>query len=218
MDEPCIPAKPGTKSLIMKNWISHPTQLAGENIDLLPLDKDHYAELQALAADKRIWEFYPYDASEPANFLNVFADALLEREKGSQYPFVIMQRSRQKIIGSTRFLDLQPIHRKLEIGATWLHPDYWATAVNAECKLLLLTYCFEKLGALRVQLKTDENNTRSRKAIEKIGGQFEGILRNDMVRSNGSSRNSAYYSLIYEEWAAKKSALEQLYENACRLT
>ena len=122
-----------------------------------------------------------------------------EKEKETQFPFVIYHKVHKKIIGATRFLDIQAQHKKLEIGWTWLHPNYWGTTVNLECKLLLLTYCFEKLNAIRVQFKTDENNIRSRKAIEKIGGKFEGILRNDMLRDNGTKRNSAYYSIIDSE-------------------
>ena len=195
----------------MINWINYPTTLTGETVDLVSLHETHFAALELLAKDKRIWEFYPYDASDANTFLENFTTALLEREKGIQFPFVIFHKQENKIIGSTRFLDIQPKHKKLEIGATWLHPDYWATEVNLECKLLLLTYCFEKLGTLRVQLKTDEKNMRSRKAIEKIGGQFEGILRNDMLRENNTKRNSAYYSIIDEEWNAKKVNLEDLY-------
>jgi RimJ/RimL family protein N-acetyltransferase len=108
-------------------------------------------------------------------------------------------------------MDIQQQHKKLEIGSTWLHPTYWATVVNLECKLLLLTHCFEVLEASRVQLKTDENNIRSRKAIEKIGGQFEGILRSDMLRDNNTKRNSAYYSIIAEEWPVIKIKLTDLY-------
>ncbi|MCW3091733.1 MAG: acetyltransferase [Ferruginibacter sp.] len=198
------------QNITMTNWIPFPTQLTGETVNLVPLEKEHFAQLETLAKDKRIWEFYAYDGSNPAIFQNIFTTALLEREKGTQFPFVIFHQPENRMIGSTRFLDIQSNHKKLEIGSTWLHPGYWATAVNLECKLLLLTYCFETLHAVRVQLKTDENNTRSRKAIEKIGGQFEGILRNDMIRDNNTRRNSAYYSIIEEEWKDKKSALEKL--------
>lgn len=195
----------------VETWIPNATTLTGETVDLIPLQQEHYAELEALAKDKRIWEFYAYDGSDPAVFANIFNTALIERPKGTLFPFVIVLKSQQKIIGSTRLMDIQSRHKKLEIGSTWLHPDYWATEINLECKLLLLTYCFEILGAVRVQLKTDERNMRSRKAIEKIGGQFEGILRNDMIRDNGTNRNSAYYSIIVEEWAEKKRILRALY-------
>jgi RimJ/RimL family protein N-acetyltransferase len=134
-------------------------------------------------------------------FTREFNNALQEKIKGSQFPFVIFYKPEQRIIGSTRLLYLQPAHRKLEIGWTWLHPDYWHTAVNAACKSLLLAHCFDVMKAVRVQLKTDENNVRSRRAIEKTGARFEGILRNDMIRDDGTYRNSAYYSIVEGEWA-----------------
>ena len=195
----------------MTNWISYPTTLPGQSVNLLSLNMEHFTELDALAKDKRIWQFYAYDGSNPITFLNIFTSAISEREKGNQFPFVIFHKKENKIVGSTRFLDIQASHKKLEIGSTWLHPDYWATEVNLESKLLLLTYCFENLQAVRVQFKTDENNLRSRKAIEKIGGQFEGIFRNDMIRENNTKRNSAYYSIIDEEWKDKKVKLANLY-------
>lgn len=194
------------------NWIKYPTTLIGETVELVALNKSHFAELEMVAKDKRIWKFYPYDGSDSGKFQAVFTMALAEQAAGTQFPFIIYHKTNNKIIGSTRFLEIQPKHKKLEIGATWLHPDYWGTAVNLECKLLLLTFCFETLQTLRVQLKTDEHNHRSRKAIEKIGGQFEGIFRNDMLRDNNTKRNSAYYSIIDEEWAEKKLKLKALYQ------
>jgi RimJ/RimL family protein N-acetyltransferase len=185
-------------------------------VDLISLNKEHFSDLRLLAKDKRIWEYYVYDGSDPAKFDEILESALVEREKGFQFPFVILHKGDNRIIGSTRFLDIQFKHRKLEIGTTWVHPQYWGTEVNLECKLLLLTFCFEILQALRVQLKTDENNTRSRKAIEKIGGEFEGILRNDMLRDNITRRNSACYSIIAQEWDEKKIRLTSLLRNKCK--
>ena len=132
-------------------------------------------------------------------------------------PFVIIHKQDGKIIGSTRLMHIDPPHRKLEIGWTWLHPDYWATAVNLECKLLLLSFCFETLQAVRVQLRTDERNIRSRKAIAKIGGKYEGILRHDLIRDNGTFRNSAYFSLIHTEWSDAKTNLTTLLLNKTTL-
>ncbi len=120
-------------------------------------------------------------------------------------------------INYKRQLYIQPLNRKLEIGSTWLHPDYWGSEVNLECKLLMLTYCFEKAGALRVQFKTDEDNKRSRKAIEKIGGKFEGIFRHDMLRDNGTNRNSAYYSIINLEWSNVKANLTDLLQQKMKV-
>jgi RimJ/RimL family protein N-acetyltransferase len=171
------------------------------------LNKDHFSELEVLASDKRIWQYYVYDGSDGVRFKAVMKAAVDDMLKGTQLPFVIYHKKEKKIIGSTRFMDIQSVHRKLEIGSTWLHPDYWGTEINLECKLSMLTFCFEKAKTLRVQFKTDENNIRSRKAIEKVGGKFEGILRNDMLRDNGTRRNSAYYSIIDNEWSDLKVRL-----------
>ncbi|XJR87561.1 GNAT family N-acetyltransferase [Elizabethkingia anophelis] len=132
-----------------------------------------------------------------------------ERTSGNQYPFVIIHKDTNKIIGSTRFFEIYPADKKLEIGWTWVTKDYWGTSINPECKLLLLTYCFETLKTNRVQLKTKDTNFRSRKAIEKIGGVFEGILRKDKIVSDGTTRNAAYYSILDEEWEQAKAKIRK---------
>lgn len=195
------------------NWIEHPALLKGQHVSLVPLAESHITDLVQLAQDKRIWEYYAIDGSNTGKLTTSLEQGIADREVGTQYPFVIQLTESGKIIGSTRFLDIQPAHQKLEIGWTWLHPDYWGTNINTVCKYLLLSFCFEELQAKRVQLRTDENNQRSRKAIEKIGAQFEGILRNDMIRDNGTSRNSAYYSIIREEWENTRTQLLKLLAN-----
>ncbi len=196
----------------MNTWVKHPLKLIGESVELLPLEEKYFKELSLVANDARIWEFYPFDMSNSEQIINSFTSALIEKEKGNRYPFVIYNKREKKFIGSTQFLDIQPKYKKLEIGATWLHPDYWATEINLECKLLLLTFCFETLDAYRVQLKTDEKNIRSQKAIQKIGASFEGVLRNDMIRDDGTKRSSAYFGVIEAEWEEKKQKLKQLLE------
>ena len=191
----------------MINWIDHPLNINGEIINLISLEKEHIIDLEKLAKDKRIWQHYTMDLTNSEKIISAFNEAIMEREKGTQYPFVIFHKLENRIIGSTRFLDIQENHRKLEIGWTWLHPDYWGTTINFECKLLLLTFCFETLKTTRVQFKTDENNLRSRKAIEKVGGRFEGILRHDMLRDNGTNRNSACYGLIDKDWQYTKQKI-----------
>ncbi len=183
--------------------------LRGETVELIPLTTAHYEELTKLAGDKRIWEFYAFDGSNPQIFEQVLNSTLKKKETGEQYPFVIKLRHNGKIIGSTRFMEIVPKDRKLEIGGTWLAPQYWATRVNPESKLLLLSYCFEQLHLVRVQLKTDVLNMRSRKAIEKIGAQYEGILRNELIRANGTNRDSAFYSILDREWPDVKQQLIQ---------
>jgi RimJ/RimL family protein N-acetyltransferase len=200
------------------NWIKTTPFLSGPTVELRPLEKAHFPSLEALAKDMRIWEFMSFPVYESHRFHELFNLALEERAKGNQYPFVVYHKQTRKIIGSTRLLEMQQNHRKLEIGWTWLDPAYWATVVNPECKLLLLSYCFEELNTSRVMLRTDENNKRSRRAIEKIGGVFEGIVRHDIIRDNDTRRNSAYFSIIDTEWADTKTMLSNLLNNKYGVT
>lgn len=195
-----------TKSI--SAWIPASLTLESGLVKLLPLEESHLETLEAIARDPRIWEWYPLDASRPEKFREAFRTAFAERDLGNQYPFAIFYKPAGKLIGSTRLLDIRPVHRKLEIGWTWLDPAFWGSGANRACKLLLLTACFETLGAVRVQLKTDVRNLRSRHAIEKIGGVLEGILRNDMILDDGTLRNSAYFSITEAEWPAVKERLE----------
>ncbi|MEF9478559.1 GNAT family N-acetyltransferase [Chryseobacterium sp. 1B4] len=193
-----------------EKWIPYPTILGGKTVELVPLEKEHFEELYAAAADKELWELIPTDCSDRTVFYKTYEFALSERETGNQYPFVIRHKETQKLIGSTRFLEIYPADKKLEIGWTWIAKEFWGTTINPECKLMLLTFCFEILKTNRVQLKTKDNNFRSRKAIEKIGGVFEGILRKDKVSGDGTTRNAAYYSIIDDEWNAAKLKIERL--------
>jgi RimJ/RimL family protein N-acetyltransferase len=193
-----------------KPWIEHPSTLSGSIVELLPLEENHFDELLKAAADKRIWEFYVGDWSVPETFRKVYSASLTQREDGNEYPFVIYHKPAQRIIGSTRLLDIVPYDQRLEIGGTWLMPEYWATAVNFDCKLALLTFCFETLDAHRVQLKTQHNNIRSWKAIEKIGGIYEGIIREHMLKDDGTYRSSAYFSILKSEWEKVKPRLASL--------
>lgn len=200
-----------------KSWIEHPTTLKGQTIDLLPLEENHFKELLEAASDKRIWEFYVGDWSLPDKFIKVYTDAIALRERGSEYPFVIFHKPTKRIIGSTRLLDIVPYDKRLEIGGTWLMPEYWATAVNIDCKLALLTFCFETLNARRVQLKTQHDNIRSRKAIEKIGGIYEGIIREHMLKDDGTYRSSAYFSILKGEWPVVKPRLQALLDSKLKM-
>lgn len=195
------------------SWINSSTILKGSLVELVPLEVKHFAELEILSREKRIWEFISIDMNTAEKCLEVFAKAIIEKENGTQFPFVIFHKQEKKIIGSTRLMNIKPNHKNLEIGWTWLHPDYWATEVNLECKLLLLTYCFEELKTVRVWLKTDENNIRSRKAILKIGAKYEGTLRHESIRDDGSIRNSPYFSFIHTEWENAKNNLVTLFQN-----
>lgn len=189
------------------NWIPIDTKLFGRMAELRPLDESQVEELAKVGNDARIWTYYTNSMSTHEKRVEAFRTAILAGERGEEFPFVVVSRRTGRIIGSTRLLNLSKTGRKLEIGWTWLHPDFWSTGVNLDCKLMLLKYCFEELKVIRVQLKTDENNVRSRKAILKIGARYEGVLRNDMIRDDGSFRNSAYFSIIDSEWGEVQSNL-----------
>jgi RimJ/RimL family protein N-acetyltransferase len=196
-----------------QNWISHPAPLQGALLNLIPLDESHFDELHEAAQDKRIWQFYTGDWSVRATFDRVYQSSLRQRDKGNEYPYVIVLKSTGKIIGSTRFLDIVKYDRRLEIGGTWYMPEYWATAINPECKLMMLTYAFETLDCHRVQLKTQHDNIRSRKAIEKIGGVYEGVIRQHMLKDDGTFRSSAYFSILIDEWTGVKERLQKLVQS-----
>ena len=190
-------------------WINHPITLSGHLVELRPLEENHFGELFKAASDKRIWEFYTGDWSVHKRFIQIYYGALDQREKGNEYPFVVYYKPSQSIIGSTRLLDIVPYDRRLEIGGTWLMPEYWATAVNLDCKFALLTFCFETLLTNRVQLKTQHDNIRSAKAIQKIGGIYEGVIREHMLKDDGTYRSSAYFSILRSEWPEVKKELHQ---------
>ena len=191
-------------------WINHPVRLTGKLIRLEPLMEAHIPALTEVGATSVIWQHLPFDGSDAQKLSRELRNALLNRAQGTQYPFTIIAQEEEKVVGSTRFFDIFPEHKKLEIGWTWYHPDAWGKGYNTECKLLLFGYCFETLGANRVQLKTRTANLRSRAAIEKIGGTCEGILRNDRIMPDGSTKDTIVFSVIKEEWIAVKAKLEAL--------
>ena len=189
------------------NWIQYPLILEGEKVKLVPLDSSHFATLAAVAAQDQIWQYISINGADRDRLLQHLKSALLKRATGEQYPFTIIDKLTGKIIGSTMYHNMYPEHRKLEIGWTWYNPGYWRTGYNRECKLLLLTHCFEQLKAVRVQLQTDETNIRSRTAILGIGATFEGVMRKERIRSNGTFRNTAMYSIVDDEWPEVKERL-----------
>jgi RimJ/RimL family protein N-acetyltransferase len=192
------------------NWIEHPVVLEGKRVKLVPLESAHFPALLDLAKDQRIWEYMTVQGGDPEKLQQHLKSTLVKRAAGEWYTFTVIDKETGKVAGSTMFHNIFPEHRKLEIGWTWYAPEYWATGFNTECKLLLLTYCFEKLKTVRVQFQANDQNLRSRKAIEKIGGKFEGLLRKERIRPDGGFRTTAMYSIIDDEWAETKARLVQL--------
>ena len=188
-------------------WIQPNLQLQGKHIELRPLEFDTLAPLFAVAQDAEIWRLTSVDYSVRENFYPNFTAALKGREAGKTYPFLIYHTGSARIIGTTRFLEICPEDRKLEIGVTWLASQYWGTGANAECKYLLLEYCFDTLKANRVQFRAKSDNMRSRRALEKIGATFEGILRKDKIEPGGNARDTAFFSILNDEWPELKPTL-----------
>jgi len=192
------------------NWIQHPLTLEGEKVKLVPLESHHFPALIEIGKQPDIWKYMAIDGSTPDKLLLELKSALMKRVSGERYPFTVIDKANGNVIGTTSFLNIFAEHHKLEIGWTWYSPRYWGTGYNAECKLLLLTYCFEVLKAVRVQFLAGETNMRSRTAILKIGATYEGAMRKERIRPDGTYRNTVIYSIVDEEWAARKQKLEAI--------
>jgi N-acetyltransferase len=186
-----------------------PVTLEGRAVRLEPLALSHAPALSAVV-EPDIFQHFNVVLSTPRDVESYISDALEAAERGVERPFVIIDKETGTPVGSTRYLDIQRKHRTLEIGSTWLARRVWRSRVNTECKYLLLRHAFEELKVMRVQLKTDRRNARSRAAIERIGGRFEGILRHHMLVRGGVVRDSAYYGFIDTEWPEAKARLERM--------
>lgn len=185
-----------------------PVVLEGRAVRLEPLRLEHAAELTSVC-EPAVFEFLSQVMSTEAEVRQYIAAALEAAERGTEQPFFIRERETGTPLGTTRYMTISRQDRNLEIGHTWLGRRAWRTRVNTECKFLLLRHAFEALKVIRVQLKTDARNQRSRTAIERIGGRFEGILRNHMLVRGGVVRDSAYYSILDTEWPGVKVRLEE---------
>ena len=169
----------------------------------------------AIGTDPEVYQWLPF--STPSNldeFTTIFQNFIDESVIGKRVAFVVILKSTGLAIGTTSFLDLNPAHRSLEIGSTFYAKDYWRSFVNTECKLMMLSEAFETRAVERVTLKTDSMNQRSRNAIMRLGASFEGILRHHMLRPNGTWRDSAYFSLLKDEWPRVKANLQNKLERA----
>ena len=187
-----------------------PVTLRGPAIRLDPLTVDHVAALTRVGLEPELWRWIPAPVTCAEEMRTYVLTALDEQRRGVSLPFVIVDQASDQVIGSTRYGNINISHRRLEIGWTWLTPARQRTAANTEAKLLLLTHAFETLGAIRVELKTDALNQKSRKAIARIGATEEGTFRNHMITASGRVRDTVYFSIIDKEWPAIKASLEDL--------
>jgi RimJ/RimL family protein N-acetyltransferase len=184
-----------------------PVTLEGKHVRLEPLSVLHIPALYAVGQFRELWEWTTTAVHSEADMEQYVRNALNEQAAGTVLPFSIFERTDGKIVGSTRFGNIDHSNRKVEIGWTWITPAWQRTAVNSESKLLMLTHAFETWGCIRVEFKTDENNRKSRDAITRIGATEEGILRNHMITQGERFRNSVYFSIIESEWPQVKNGL-----------
>lgn len=181
--------------------------LEGRVVRLEPLATEHEEALWLASRDPRTWRWLTIvQPQEREDWSAWMEQALRAAEAGTEIPLVTTRDG--EVVGSTRFLALRPEHRSVEIGWTWLHPSAWGTGANVEAKLLQMRHAFETWGCRRVELKTDALNERSRGALEALGATFEGVHRKHMLVRGGENRDSAWYSVVDDEWPAVQARLE----------
>lgn len=181
--------------------------LEGEFVRLEPMRVDHLPALCKVGLDESLWELTANIVKEKADLERYVRSALADQMRGVAVPFVTIERESGTIVGSTRFGSIDTANRKTEIGWTWINPRWQRTVVNTEAKLLMLTHAFEVWKCIRVELKTDAMNERSRNAMKRIGCVEEGILRNHMITESGRYRDSVFFSIIESEWQSVKANL-----------
>lgn len=188
-----------------------PVSLPGKAVRLEPLSEAHIPDLAYYGCDDGIWRYMAYGYIRSEDEMRAWVQSLVaKRQSGSDLPFAVIDRRSKRAIGATRYLDIRLRDKGLEIGGTWYAKEFQRTAVNTECKYLLLWHAFEVLGCVRVQLKTDLRNQRSQRAIERIGAVKEGILRDHLLTGGGYLRSSVYYSILRAEWPSVKARLQNL--------
>ncbi len=185
-----------------------PVMLEGVHVRLEPLAKAHLAGLAEVGLDQELWRWIPIPVRTQEEMAAYIDTALKEQERGTSLPFAIVEKATDRAIGSTRYGNIDRTHLRVEIGWTWVAREWQGTAINTEAKYLLLRHAFESLGCMRVELKTDSLNERSRAAILRIGAREEGIFRSHMITASGRIRHTVYFSIIDSEWPAVKARLE----------
>jgi RimJ/RimL family protein N-acetyltransferase len=191
-----------------------PVVLEGNSVRLEPMTLDHLSGLTEVGLDPEIWRLTTV-MIQTAEEMRGYVESALELQRaGATLPFVTIERSTGRVVGSTRFGNYDPANRRIEIGWTWIARPWQRTAVNTEAKYLMLTHAFERLHCVRVELKTDVLNSPSRQAMLRIGAREEGILRKHTLMWTGRYRDSIYYSILDEEWHDVKKQLERMLSRA----
>jgi RimJ/RimL family protein N-acetyltransferase len=187
-----------------------PVALEGSVVRLEPMTRAHHAQLCEIGLDPEIWRYTVTMIRTPDEMRDYMESALELQQRGTSLPFVTIERSSGRVVGSTRFGNYDAANRRIEIGWTWLAKPWQRTAINTEAKYLMLTHAFERLHCVRVELKTDVLNKPSRQAMLRIGAKEEGVLRKHTLMWTGRYRDSIYYSILDEEWPQVKDQLETM--------
>jgi len=182
---------------------NEPPTLENERIKLIPMESEHSISLYNINHPE-IWAFMLSEIKTEQEMDQYVTNAIQLREKKMALPFVVILKGSNQIVGTTRFYEINLNQKSCELGSTWYGINYQRSFVNSDCKFLLLKYCFEQLNFIRVQLKTDERNLRSQKAIERLGATKEGVMRNERILSNGYIRNAVLYSITNDDWSSVK--------------
>jgi N-acetyltransferase len=193
-------------SAVSKNWIT-PLTLTGRHVLLVPLSHEHNDSLVEAVQDGELFKLWYTSVPEPAKMHDEISRRLRLQEEGSMVPFAVIEAPTGRAAGMTTYMNLDQVNQRLEIGYTWYRATVQRTALNTECKLLLLTHAFEQLDCIAVEFRTHFFNHQSRRGIERLGAKLDGILRNHMISPNGSLRDTCVYSIIKSEWPAVKSHL-----------
>jgi len=188
-----------------------PILLQGRSVRLEPIRREHCEMLWEAAKDsaEAIFRWIPYPMRSLAEFETWIDKAFAEQERGESLVFATIDQAAGAVAGSTRFMNIDRANRRVEIGSTWLAPAYQRTAINTEAKYLMLRHAFETWNCIRVELKTDALNQKSRNAIARIGAKEEGTLRQHLVTWTGRVRDTVYFSILEAEWPGVKATLEE---------
>ena len=190
-----------------------PLTLTGTAVRLEPLTAEHLDALAAVGLDPSLWSLTQHDIRTRDDLRDYIDEALAEQRAGTALPFATVALASGMVVGSTRFGNAVHAHHRVEIGWTWIAPAWQRSAINTEAKYLMLRHAFERMGARRVELKTNALNLRSRQAMLRLGATEEGTLRQHMLRRDGTNRDSVYFSVLDREWPGVKIRLEGMMES-----
>jgi len=184
-----------------------PVTLRGTHVVLEPLSLEHHDDLAEAAEDGRLWELWYTTVPDRAGMRAEIERRLALQKQGTMLPFAVVAPATGCAVGMTTYMNVDAVNRHVEIGSTWYRKSVQRTALNTEAKLLLLTHAFETLDSIAVEFRTSSNNLESRRAIERLGATFDGVLRSHMLHANGTLRDSCVYSIIASEWPAVREKL-----------